>query len=129
MMNSIEVRVPFQCTSLLNKYFPISMYQKISIYNEKIMLKKAFSDLPKQIIKRKKSGWETPESKWFRFALKEYVYSYLSNESLKNNPYLNNKTITTMVDSHMNGKYFRNQLKVLLSFAVWYENSFKQPLN
>ena len=54
MANSVEGRVPFQDIDLLRYYNSNKISSKISFYQNKIQLRKAFSNLPDYVLKRKK---------------------------------------------------------------------------
>jgi len=125
MLNSVEVRVPFQDHELIDKYFNIPLKSKITNNNEKIMLKEAFKSLiPGQIMNRKKTGWNAPDSKWFRSFLKPLLEEQLSHDSLSRHSLFNEKYVTRILDEHMQGMYYRQELKTILPFQIWYNNNF-----
>jgi asparagine synthase (glutamine-hydrolysing) len=67
MSHSLEIRTPYIDTELLTAIAPM-LNQEMNIANKNI-LKNSFAEfLPKEIMKRKKIGFEMPLSKW----LKEY---------------------------------------------------------
>jgi asparagine synthase (glutamine-hydrolysing) len=68
MSHSLEIRTPYIDTELLTAIAPM-LNQEMNIANKNI-LKNSFAEfLPKEIMKRKKIGFEMPLSKW----LKEYL--------------------------------------------------------
>ena len=124
MFASIETRVPFQSERLINKYWPISLVRKSHGNNVKIPLKKAFPDLPNEILNRRKSGWQSPESKWFRSFLKTWLFDLFNEKKIRQQGIFNYDYIDKMLKEHMAGKYYRNEIKTIASFQAWYDSNF-----
>jgi len=121
MFNSIEGRVPFQDVTLLNKYFPISMDNKVNLFNEKIFLKKSLDFIPNYIKNRKKIGWLTPESFYLRNYLKNLFIKIFDKEKIQRDKIFNYEEVMSMLKKHNSGQYFKDQLITILSFQIWYD--------
>ena len=110
--------------NIVRNHFRKPLWQKVSVFSEKKTLREAFSDLPSNASKSPKKGWVSPDSKWFRTGLRELISDYLSPEKLELLPYINSKEASKIVIQHMDGAYFRNELRALLSYSIWYFETF-----
>ena len=82
MSQSLEVRTPFLDHKLVEYVFSLPSKYKIDHYNRKKILKDAFkNELPAEIFKRRKHGFEIPLNKWFRGELKHFI----NDEIFENN--------------------------------------------
>ena len=126
MLCGVEARVPFQSINIVKNHFKKPLWQKVSAFSEKRTLRKAFRDLPCNASSSPKQGWVSPDSKWFRTGLRELVLEYLSPEKLKLLPYVNSKKVSDIVLHRMQGSYFRNELRVLLTYSIWYFETFSK---
>lgn len=74
MANSLEVRTPFLDYNVVNFAFGLPVNYKINNNGRKRILKDAFrSQLPAEILRRRKHGFEVPLLKWFRTDLKSMI--------------------------------------------------------
>jgi asparagine synthase (glutamine-hydrolysing) len=74
MANGLEVRVPFLDFNLVNYAFALPAKYKTSEKGSKLILKDTFrSLLPKEIMERRKHGFEVPLLKWFKTDLKTLI--------------------------------------------------------
>ncbi len=121
MMHSIEARVPFQDHRLIDRYWPVPLHRKLAGRDTKIPLKRAFDDLPREILERRKSGWNSPDSKWFRTFLRPYLTDLLSESKLRRQGIFDATAVSRLVERHLAGEYFRNQLRTLVAFQAWYD--------
>ncbi|MFH0875134.1 MAG: asparagine synthase (glutamine-hydrolyzing) [archaeon] len=119
MMNSLEARVPFLDHELVELAAKIPHQYKLNGFETKHILKLALKDLlPKEILYRKKHGFNIPTNVWYKNELKEYSEEILYDDDLK--PYLNKKTVKKMLEKHRSGKeHYTYQLNTLLSFGIW----------
>ena len=103
MHSSLEVRVPLLDYRIVEFALKLNINQKIYKGNQKIILKKILEDkLPKKLIKNKKIGFGIPLDEWLRSHLNEKVNYLLSDECLKNNPYLNKEFVKKIWRDHQN---------------------------
>jgi asparagine synthase (glutamine-hydrolysing) len=67
MQNSLEVRVPFVDTDVVEYAMSLPTEYKITPRKQKRVLKRAFDDLlPKSILKRGKQGFDMPIGEWLK---------------------------------------------------------------
>ncbi len=85
MNNSLEVRVPFLDHKVVEFAFQIPQEFKIKKGIKKKILQETFKkDLPDELFKRPKHGFEVPLLKWFRGDLeKEIKLNYLNREFIE----------------------------------------------
>ena len=103
MHSSLEVRVPLLDYRIVEFALKLNINQKIYKGNQKIILKKILEDkLPKKLIKNEKIGFGIPLDEWLRSHLNEKVNYLLSDECLKNNPYLNKDFVKKIWSDHQN---------------------------
>lgn len=72
MYNSLEVRVPFLDTDVVEYAMSLPTNYKITPRKQKRVLKRAFDDvLPEQILQRNKQGFDMPIGEWFKHELED----------------------------------------------------------
>lgn len=72
MYNSLEVRVPFLDTDVVEYAMSLPTSYKITPRTQKRVLKRAFDDvLPPSILQRKKQGFDMPIGEWFKHGLRD----------------------------------------------------------
>ena len=103
MHSALEVRVPLLDYRIVEFALKLNINHKIYKGNQKIILKKILEDkLPKKLINSKKIGFGIPLDEWLRSHLNEKVNYLLSDECLKNNPYLNKDFVKKIWSDHQN---------------------------
>ena len=65
MHHSLEIRIPFLDTELVDYILRVDPKEKFGQYNKKILSDISKNILPSQIIKRPKKGFELPFKSWF----------------------------------------------------------------
>jgi len=121
MAFSIEGRVPFLDTDLVE--FVFSLPEDLIIRNgrSKFILREAVKDLvPKRIVKRTwKVGFTTPEVAWFR-AEQERVYQIVESESFRRRKYFDYPRVKSFVDDFYQGKHNESMvLWRLINVEMW----------
>ena len=121
MAFSIEGRVPFLDTDLVE--FVFSLPEDLIIRNgrSKFILREAVKDLvPKRIVKRTwKVGFKTPEVAWFR-AEQERVYQIVESESFRRRKYFDYPRVKSFVDDFYQGKHNESMvLWRLINVEMW----------
>ncbi|PSQ32050.1 asparagine synthase (glutamine-hydrolyzing) [Halobacteriales archaeon SW_6_65_46] len=102
MYNSLEVRVPFLDTSLVEYVQGLPISYKITARDRKRILKHAFSDLiPPEIRSRSKQGFEMPIGEWFKNELEEDFRSTISQLDCL---MIENDAVMSIHDRHVSGK-------------------------
>jgi len=123
MAHGLEVRVPFLDKDLiaLAENMPIS--QKVSLFNKKIWLKKAFkSIIPKYLFSEPKRGWFSPGAKWLRYdSIKNEAQKVLSSSYYEPTSSLFNwEEISVIFEEHINNKkYNLTILWSIITFQIW----------
>lgn len=121
MANSLESRPPFLDTEMMGLAFSIPSGQKIRRMEKKYILKKAMKGiLPDEIIHRKKQGFESPISVYFRKEFRDYLVSKLGKPGLRKS--FPDIDIDAALNAHLEGKEdYSRQLWSLLMFQLWKE--------
>ena len=131
MLNSIEARVPFQDIRIVENFFKFPLNKKFDNINKKLensfskkqLRKYASSVLPEEIIKRRKMGWDAPDSKWFRSGLRDLSYYFIVEYD---SGFFNKEILKKLYYSHINKKsYQRNLLRRVLMFNIWHKEIYK----
>jgi len=125
----LEERVPYMDHRLVEFAINLPLKLKLNIWNEKFILKKTFSNfLPKEIIKRRKRGYNVPIDHWFKNILRDRLISLL--ETNKHNFY--NKSyvykllnqIKRTKDNYKRNFYLAQKLWTIYVFEEWYREIF-----
>ncbi len=129
MANSLEVRVPFLSNEVVEYARSIPAELKISEKGRKLILKEAFSHLlPKEIMERKKQGFEVPLLQWFRGELKGLIETEINNTAfLKQQNIFDHSQLLTL-HSRLNSSDPGDSPATIYAFLVfqnWYRNYFK----
>ena len=82
MCQSLEVRVPFLDSKLVDFSFSIPSNYKIDLKDRKKILKETFQNLlPPELLNRDKKGFEVPLLKWFKTDLRSLIVDDLLSDS------------------------------------------------
>lgn len=124
MANSLEIRVPFLDHNFVKLAASIPSSLKLKGFKSKFILKKAMTSLlPREILFRKKIGFDIPLGIWIRKELREFVGDILSSSSLKKHGFFNTGLIETLLKEHFDGKHNHRQLLwPLIIFQFWYSH-------
>lgn len=123
MAHSLEARVPLIDHKLVEFAATIPPELQLRGLRKKYLLKRAMAHrLPKQILNRKKGGFNVPVAAWFRHDLHDYVRDVLSEKRLREQGFFSPTYVHQMIRDHADLKadYSRN-LWGLLIFALWHE--------
>ncbi len=123
MANSLEVRDPLMDHKLVEFAATIPPELHLRRLCKKYLLKRAMAHrLPRQIIDRKKGGFNVPVAAWLRHDLKDYVRDVLSEKRLREQGFFNPAAVQELVREHdeMRADWSRN-IWGLLIFSLWYE--------
>jgi len=119
MYNSLEVRVPFLDTSVVEYALSLPSEYKITQTEQKRVLKHAFEDrLPDSILQRDKQGFDMPIGEWFKNELADEFRETVTD---MNTDLIDNKDVLAVFDDHRSGA--REHGKFLWSvyvFARWH---------
>lgn len=121
MAHSLEVRVPFLDKEVLNCATGLTLSQKISKNNTKVLLREAFKDIvPPYMKEKKKLGFPTPIRVWLKSDLGIYARKIITNAAV--DKLINKEYVLELLDEHIQGKK-DNSRKVwtVFMFCLWYQ--------
>lgn len=122
MMNSLEGRMPFLDSKVVEFAFSLPMEYKLQGNNQKRILKRAFGDiLPKETLQYSKKGFGIPIEKWMRDDFNKELMSLLSYSSIEKQELFNYSFIERILKEHFSGKEnHKGRLWNLYVFQKWY---------
>jgi len=129
MAHGLEAREPFLDYRLVE--FVASLPPNMKIRNlrfKKYLLKKSMENrLPKEIIWRKKAGFNVPNARWIKGNLRPFVMDTLAPDRIREMGFLDPKTIEEMLSEHFSGRADRShQIWGILSLALWWVQFIKE---
>jgi asparagine synthase (glutamine-hydrolysing) len=130
MANSLEARVPFVDTRVMEVAARIPVHQKIQGRRTKIILREALAGrVPEEIISRPKRGFGTPIDLWLRGELSNLVAQVLSPETLRERGYFRPEYVQWLLEQQRAGKRdFSQHIWALLVFELWHRMYIDQNL-
>lgn len=122
MINSLEARVPFLDSKIVDFSFRLPHTFKITGTNKKRILKDTFADLlPEETMRYSKKGFGIPIRLWFQNELKDELLSLLDNDFLINQNIFNPVYIQKLLSEHMSNKEnHSSKLWQLFVFQNWF---------
>lgn len=127
MINGLEMRVPFLDMDLVKFLESLPSSFKLKGMTRKYIHKKAVEKwLPKNIIYRKKRGFQTPMDNWLQNDLALFTKDLLCSSKSISRYFFNVNEINRMIDLHRQKKEnYQRGLFSLLSFEMWYRQYFE----
>lgn len=123
MAHGVEARVPFLDKEIVEYALSIPAGKKLSLFNTKKLLKKAFSKrIPKYLLNQPKRGFFTPAAKWLRNSeFLKMTHNVLSSEYNVNTKDLFNwNEISIILNKHTDkSKYNLSIIWALITFQIW----------
>ncbi len=122
MAASLEARVPLLDHKLVEFAAALPPHLKLKGLQRKYLLKKvARRWLPNEIIDRRKKGFPTPLSMWFRKETLPFVRDILSVDAMRRRGLFNPRYVETLLEQHVAGTAdFGLQLWALLGVELWH---------
>jgi asparagine synthase (glutamine-hydrolysing) len=122
MAASVEARVPFLDPRVVEFAAALPRTFKVNGTHTKIVLKKlAERYAPKELIYRRKVGFNLPLSQWFVGPLRRLVEGILLSEQFMERGYWNPDAVRELVSGHLEGRIDREQgIWVLLVLELWH---------
>lgn len=122
MANSLEVRVPFLDYRLVEFIESLPPGLKLNGLTGKYLHKKALKKwLPKDIIYRKKKGFDNPLAAWFRTSMRSFVEEALFSKDSAAGQYFDQQYICQMLEQDRQGtEQLRRHINLLVSFELWH---------
>ncbi len=122
MANSIESRVPFLDTRLVEFVESLPTHFKLRHMTGKYLHKKALEKwLPRSVVHQKKKGFDNPMQQWLRGRLRKHVDESLFASDSSIRRFFDIDQIRHMVSLHQAGKEnFMRHIYLLVSFEMWH---------
>lgn len=122
MMNSLEARIPFLDSKIVEFAYRLPLNFKIKGRNKKYILKETFKNiLPKKTINFRKKGFGVPVDSWLKEELKDEISKMLSKDFIERQNIFNYDTVNKLLVEHLNGKEnHKGKLWNLFVFQKWY---------
>ena len=123
MAHSLEARVPFLDREVVEFMANVPSSMKMKGFGTKYILKKALEKLlPKEIIRKKKGGFNVPIARWIKNDLKDHVIDALSPSKIRSTGFFNETNVSQILNMHIDGKkdYSRN-IWGLFMFMLWHD--------
>ena len=125
MANSLELRVPFLDTDLVEYAagLPPGVLRRRGTL--KYVLRQAFSDIvPRVVLDRGKQGFAVPLPEWFRGPWRGVLYERVLTADAKLWEWLDRDYVTDKAEKHMEGKIdYSQQLWALLTLETWLQGA------
>lgn len=126
MANSLEVRTPFLDVNLVDYVFSLPPAFKIDNDSRKKILREAFqAELPEQIFRRGKKGFEVPLKQWFQKELVAKLDEWVFNETKTKDQDIFDwdyiLVLKKQLHSESSGDSIYN-IWAMLSFQIWFHN-------
>ena len=128
MKNSLEARVPFLDSKIVEMAYRLPVNFKIKGNNKKYILKETFKDmLPPETVNFRKRGFGVPVDLWFRNELKTEIENLLSKDLIERQGIFNYKVVQSLLEEHLSGKEnHKGKLWNLFVFQKWYLNKIEE---
>jgi len=128
MQNSLEARVPFLDSKLVEFAYKIPTSFKIKGKNKKYILKETFADLlPSETLGFRKQGFGVPVDYWLKNQLKAEMNALIAPTVLDQQGLFDAKYVQQLWQEHLTGKEnHKGKLWNLFVFQKWYKNNFEQ---
>ena len=121
MINSVEARVPFQDTDIINQYFFLSNQSKFNLFNRKYILKNT-NILPKYILNRPKLGWFYPEKNFLDNHLKSIIKDFFTEKKIREQNVFNYDNLLNFFNEYPKKTYkIKRELLTIILFQIWYD--------
>lgn len=120
----LELRSPFLDHLLMEKIATMPSQMKIELLTKKKILKDiaiSYNLLPKEIIYRRKQGFNIPQNKWFKGSLKEYVNSQILSSRIVGAIFDKRKIETYMAEYFKTNLNYDNNIFALLILSLWFD--------
>ena len=121
MANSLEVRAPFTDYRLLEFALQVPQNMKVRRMTTKWITRQALRDvLPKEILEKKKMGFNPPLPQWINGELKPMIRQFLSPKAVESRGIFRPEAVQALVRDHEENRR-DNALKIwaLLMIEVW----------
>ena len=129
MANSLELRVPFLDTRLVQFMAGVPLELKTKGFRLKYLLKKAMAPrLPAGLLRGPKRGFQVPLARWQDKELKAFTAEVLSRENVRRAGVLSPEGVERMLAAHASGqRNLYDRIHAASVFHLWLEHSRHEP--
>lgn len=123
MKNSLEARVPFLDSRIVEAAYRMPVAFKIKGRNKKYILKETFKALlPHQTLHFRKKGFGVPVDYWFKNQLRPALEALLSKDFIEKQGIFQFDRVESLLQEHLSGKAnHKGQLWNLFVFQKWHQ--------
>jgi asparagine synthase (glutamine-hydrolysing) len=120
MRFGLEARAPFLDQEMVQFALGLPLNQKVSRGKTKIALKRALKPvLPKEVLERKKRGFQVPLGAWFRGPLASLVKERCLDPKSPLTQIVRLDAVQRLIDENQKGADHGNRLWMLLALSSW----------
>jgi asparagine synthase (glutamine-hydrolysing) len=128
MATSVELRVPFLDSDVLEFAATLPAHFKIRGWPPKRILRAALKDsVPAAILERKKVGFPVPYDRWMRSELRELVLETIHGRHSVLNDYFDSDAMTRLTNAHGRGEGGSQEVFSLLILELLHQQFIKAP--
>ncbi|MGH9901360.1 MAG: asparagine synthetase B family protein, partial [Pyrinomonadaceae bacterium] len=122
MAATLEVRVPFLNTEMVELAARVPPYLKLRGLKRKYILKRAAERLlPREVVWRRKAGFSAPIRAWLRGPLRPLVDDLLSEEVVRRRGLFRPEEVRRVVAANLSGREdYNQQVLQLLTLEMWH---------
>lgn len=126
MAHSLELRVPFLDKEVMAVASRLSLEQKVTKANTKVLLRQAFDGkIPQHVVEKKKLGFPTPIRVWLKSDLGRIVKDTITNAQV--DAYINKDYVLHLLDEHIQGnKDNSRKVWTVFIFCLWHQLTIEQ---
>ncbi len=124
MAHGLEAREPYLDYRLVEFAASLPPNLKLrKLSQKKYILKKSMAGrLPRQVIWRRKAGFNVPNARWIKGEMKPFVQDHLSPRAVKDMGVLDPPAVERILFDHFSGKAENShQIWCLLTLALWWQ--------
>jgi len=122
MAHGLEVRSPLCDYKVVDFVTSLpSSYRLRGLHTKHIFKKVARQWLPREIIERRKRGFDSPIGEWIKTDLRDFVLAFLSRQHVERTGLLNYEAVAELLGEHLSGRRnYSLQLWSLLALEAWH---------
>jgi asparagine synthase (glutamine-hydrolysing) len=122
MSVSLEGREPFLDHRIVEFAATLPDHYKMNGKEQKIILKDIVHRyIPENIMRRPKMGFGVPAPVWLKRELKELFMTFMSDDAIRANPYLNFGSVVKLRQAYLDGKLENfERIWFVFIFQMWY---------
>lgn len=126
MAHSLELRVPFLDKEVMAVAGKLSLKQKVTRHNTKVLLREAFAKhIPEHVVEKKKLGFPTPIRVWLKSELGDVVEQTIRQADV--DQYINKDYVYTLLSEHRAGIHdYSRKIWTVFIFCLWHQLVIEQ---